>query len=295
MLARSRPARWDAVPRQDGRRFVVTGASGGLGLETARALAAAGADVVLAVRNLDKGRAAARTMTGDVEVQRLDVADLASVREFAADVGPVDVLVNNAGVLAVPWALTADGFETHLATNHLGHFALANLLLPRLTDRVVVVSSDAHYRGDLDLTDLNWERRPYRPFAAYGASKLANLLFLAELQRRLTAAGSTLRATGAHPGSTATAITANTGDRLKTWVGSWGHRLVGMPAWKGALTTLYAATMDVPGNTFIGPGGLLEMSGWPTGVGRSQAASDPDLAKQLWLRSEELTGVRFPL
>ena len=294
MARRRRPGRWDAVPRQDGRRFVVTGASGGLGLETARALAASGAHVVLAVRNPEKGHAAARTMTGDVEVRRLDVADLASVREFAAGVGDVDVLVNNAGVLAVPWALTADGFETHLATNHLGHFALANLLLPRLTDRVVVVSSDAHYSGDLDLTDLTWERRPYKPFAAYGASKLANLLFLAELQRRLTAAGSTLRATGAHPGSTATAITANTGSRLKTWVGSWGHKLVGMPVWKGALTTLYAATMDVPGNTFIGPGGFLEMSGWPTMVGRSQAASDPDLAKELWTRSEELTGVRFP-
>ena len=295
MVTRSRPARWDAVPRQDGRRFVVTGASGGLGLETARALAAAGADVVLAVRNLDKGNAAARTLRGKVEVQRLDVADLASVREFAASVGAVDVLVNNAGVLAVPRALTKDGFETHLATNHLGHFALANLLLPRITDRVVVVSSDSHYRGDLDLTDLNWERRPYKPFAAYGATKLANLLFMAELQRRLTAAGSTLRATGAHPGSTATGITANTGNRFKTWVGSWGHKLVGMPPWKGALTTLYAATMDVPGNTFIGPGGFLEMAGWPTSVGRSQAASDPDLAKELWLRSEELTGVRFPL
>jgi NAD(P)-dependent dehydrogenase (short-subunit alcohol dehydrogenase family) len=291
---RGRPGRWDAVPRQDGRRFVVTGASGGLGLETARALAAAGADVVLAVRNPDKGRAVAATLSGAVQVQRLDVADQASVREFADDVGPVDVLVNNAGVLAVPWSLTADGFETHLATNHLGHFALANLLLPRLTDRVVVVSSDSHHSGELDLTDLNWERRPYKPYAAYGATKLANLLFMAELQRRLTAAGSTLRVTAAHPGSTATSITANTGNGFKTWVGSWGHKLVGMPTWKGALTTLYAATMDVPGNTFIGPGGFLEMSGWPTGVGRSRAATDPDLAKELWTRSEELTGVRFP-
>ncbi|HEU5037026.1 MAG TPA: oxidoreductase [Nocardioides sp.] len=295
MARRKRAGRWDAVPRQDGRRFVVTGASGGLGLETARALAVAGAEVVLAVRNPDKGRAAARTVRGATVVEQLDVADLASVRAFADRVGDVDVLVNNAGVLAVPWALTADGFETHLATNHLGHFALANLLLPRLTDRVVVVSSDAHYSAELDLTDLNWERRPYKPFAAYGASKLADLLFMAELQRRLTAAGSTLRATGAHPGSTATAITANTGSRLKTWVGSWGHQLVGMPAWKGALTTLYAATVDVPGNSFIGPGGLWEMTGWPTSVGRSQAASDPDLAKELWVRSEELTGVRFPL
>ena len=295
MARRRRPGRWDAVPRQDGRRFVVTGASGGLGLETARALAAAGAHVVLAVRNLEKGRAVGSDMNGSVEVQRLDVADLASVREFAANVGPVDVLINNAGVLAVPWALTADGFETHLATNHLGHFALANQLLPRLTDRVVVVSSDSHYHGELDLTDLSWERRSYRPYAAYGASKLANLLFMAELQRRLTAAGSTLRATAAHPGSTATAITSHTGSRVKTWVGSWGHKLAGMPAWKGALTTLYAATMDVPGNTFIGPGGFRELAGWPTSVGRSRAASDPDLAKELWTRSEELTGVRFPL
>jgi NAD(P)-dependent dehydrogenase (short-subunit alcohol dehydrogenase family) len=294
-MPRRRPRRWDAVPRQDGRRFVVTGASGGLGLETARVLADRGAEVVLGVRNLEKGRAAAARLSGAVDVRRLDVADLASVREFAADLGPVDVLVNNAGVLAVPYALTVDGFETHLATNHLGHFALANLVLPQLRDRVVVVTSDAHRAADLDLDDLNWARRDYRPFAAYASSKLANLLFMAELQRRLTAAGSTLRATAAHPGSTATAITANTGNPAKTWVGSWGHKLAGMPIWKGALTTLYAATMDVPGNTFIGPGGRLEMRGWPTGVGRSQAACDPELARGLWERSAELTGVRFPL
>jgi len=295
MARRRRPGPWAAVPRQDGRRFVVTGASAGIGLETARALAAAGAHVVLAVRNPAKGEAVAGTLGGTVEVCRLDVADLASVHEFADAVGPVDVLVNNAGVLAVPYALTVDGFETHLATNHLGHFALTNLLLPRLTDRVVVVSSDSHHSGELDLTDLNWQRRHYKPYAAYGASKLANLLFLAELQRRLTAAGSMQRATGAHPGSTATEITAHTGSRFKTWVGSWGHPLFGMEPWQGALTTLYAATMDVPGNTFIGPGGLLELRGWPTSVGRSRQASDPELAKGLWLRSEELTGVRFPL
>lgn len=294
MARRRRPGRWDDVPRQDGRRFVVTGASSGLGLATASALAGAGAEVVLAVRNLEKGRAAAAGMAGTVEVQRLDVADQASVREFSEAVGPVDVLVNNAGVLAVPYALTADGFETHLATNHLGHFALTNLLLPRISDRVVVVSSDAHHTGELDLTDLNWERREYKPFAAYGATKIANLLFMGELQRRLTAAGSTLRATAAHPGSTHTGITGSTGNRVKTWIGSWGHRLVGMPPWKGALTTLYAATMDVPGNTFVGPGGPMEMSGWPTSVGRSRTAMDPDLAKALWARSEEMTGVRFP-
>jgi NAD(P)-dependent dehydrogenase (short-subunit alcohol dehydrogenase family) len=286
---------WDAVPDQQGRRFVVTGASGGLGMETARVLADRGAEVVLAVRNAAKGETVAGTMRGKVEVRRLDVADLASVREFAADIGPVDVLINNAGVLAVPFALTGDGFETHLATNHLGHYVLTNLMLPQLRDRVVVISSDAHRTGELDLTDLNWERRTYRPFAAYGASKLANLLFLAELQRRLTASGSTLRAIGSHPGSTATSITANTGNAFKTWVGSWGHRLAGMPVWKGALTTLYAATMDLPGNSFIGPDGFKEFKGWPTGVGRSREAIDPALALGLWEASEEMTGTGFPL
>jgi NAD(P)-dependent dehydrogenase (short-subunit alcohol dehydrogenase family) len=288
-------AHWDSVPRQNGRRFVVTGASGGLGRETARVLAAAGAQVVLAVRDPEKGERAAAGMRGSVEVRRLDVADLSSVREFAAGIGPVDVLINNAGVLAVPHAITADGFETHLATNHLGHFALANLMLRQLSDRVVVISSDAHLRADLDISDLTWQRREYKPFAAYATSKLANLLFLAELQRRLTASGSTLRAVGSHPGSTATAITANTGNAFKTWVGSWGHKVAGMPVQKGALTTLYAATMDLPGNSFIGPDGFLEMRGWPTGVGRSREASDPDLAKRLWAASEELTGVTYPL
>ncbi len=203
---------------------MVTGASSGLGLETARVLAAQGAEVVLAVRNPAKGEDAARAMTGKVEVRRLDVADLSSVREFAADLGPIDVLINNAGVMAVPYALTADGFETHLATNHLGHFALTNLLLPSIADRVVVISSDVHPRGEVDLDDLNWERRPYKPFAAYAASKLENLLFLLELDRRLREAGSTVRAVGSHPGSTATAITGSTGNRFKTWVGSLGSQ-----------------------------------------------------------------------
>jgi NAD(P)-dependent dehydrogenase (short-subunit alcohol dehydrogenase family) len=295
MVRAAHPGPWTDVPRQDGRTFVVTGASGGLGLETARILAHYGAHVVLAVRNLAKGEAAAATMRGDVEVRRLDVADLGSVRSFAADIGRVDVLVNNAGVMAVPYGTSPDGIELHFATNHLGHFALTNLLLERLTDRVVVVSSQSHRTGDLDLEDLDWKRRGYGGYRAYCASKLANLLFLAELQRRLTASGSTLRATGAHPGSTATGITGSTGSGLKTLIGSFGHKLVGMPGWRGALTTVYAATMDLPGNSYIGPHGLREMQGWPVLVGRSRAASDPDLAKALWARSEELSGVGYPL
>jgi len=286
---------WTAVPPQHGRRFVVTGATSGIGLETARRLASVGADVVLAVRNVGKGDAVAAALGGAVEVRRLDVADLSSVREFADGVGPVDVLVNNAGVMGLPYGRTVDGFETQMATNHLGHFALANLLLPRLTDRVVVVGSASHRSGDLDVEDLGWERREYRPYAAYAASKLANLLFLAELQRRLTAAASRLRATGAHPGYTATAIQGGTGSRAFTRLSDVGNRLIGMPAWRGALPTLYAATMDVPGNSYLGPHRARELNGWPTMVGRSRTASDPELAKALWARSESLTGVSFPL
>src|SRR4051812_32930573 len=151
--------RWQDVPRQDGRRFVVTGASGGIGLETAKVLAGRGACVVLAVRDLDRGRAAAEQMSGDVELGLLDLADLASVRSFAEGIGSIDVLINNAGVLAVPFRTSPDGIELHLATNHLGHFALTNLLLPRLTDRVVVVGSPSHRHGHLDLDDLTWTRR----------------------------------------------------------------------------------------------------------------------------------------
>jgi NAD(P)-dependent dehydrogenase (short-subunit alcohol dehydrogenase family) len=157
-MARSDSDGWRDVPSQGGRRFVVTGASGGLGAETAKVFAERGARVVLAVRNPEKGERVASGIAGDVEVRRLDVADLSSVRAFADDVGDVDVLVNNAGVLALPFGLSPDGVEMHFATNHLGHFALTNLLLPRLTDRVVVVGSAAHRRGEIDVTDLAWER-----------------------------------------------------------------------------------------------------------------------------------------
>lgn len=301
MARAGRVTAWSAVPRQDGRRFVVTGANSGVGLETARTLAQRGAHVVLACRNADKGAAAVRDIgrvDGSVEVGLLDVSDLSSVRRFAGEVlaaGPLDVLVNNAGILGVPFGRSVDGIELQLATNHVGHFALANLLLPGLTDRVVVVSSQSHRHGDLRLDDLDWQQRGYSPYGAYGASKLANMLFLAELQRRLTAAGSTLRATGAHPGSTATSITSSSGDGWFAWLGSWGHGLVGMKPLQGAMSTLYAATMDVPGNTYLGPHRLREMNGWPVGVGRSRAAIDPELARAAWTASEELSGVTWPL
>ena len=197
---------WTAadLPSFAGRTVIVTGANSGLGEVTARELARVGAKVILAVRNTAKGDAAAAGMPGDVEVRKLDLQDLASVRAFADGVDAVDVLVNNAGIMAVPYAQTVDGFESQIGTNHLGHFALTNLLLPKVTDRVVTVSSMMHLIGYISLKDLNWKSRPYLAWPAYGQSKLANLLFTSELQRRLDAAGSAVRALAAHPGYSAT-------------------------------------------------------------------------------------------
>jgi NAD(P)-dependent dehydrogenase (short-subunit alcohol dehydrogenase family) len=291
-------SKWTAadIPRQDARTFVITGANSGIGLGAARALAEAGARVVLAVRDEAKGRAAAGEIGGTTEVRRLDLADLASVRAFAdAWDGPLDVLINNAGVMAVPERRTPDGFELQIGTNHLGHFALTNLLLPRITDRVVTVSSDMHRSGKIDLEDLNWERRTYRRWGAYGQSKLANLLFTAELQRRLDEAGSPLRATAAHPGYAATNLQHRTENWLQNTVMAIGNRLFAQSDRMGALPTLYAATQDIPGNSYVGPDGLREQRGHPKLVGRSAAAADADMARGLWELSERLTGVSFPL
>ena len=285
------------VPDLTGRTIVVTGANSGIGRAAARVFAARGARVVLAVRDLAKGREAAATMAGDPQVRRLDLADLASVRAFAADFDePVDLLINNAGLMIPPLGRTADGFELQFGTNHLGHFALTNLLLPRIRQRVVTVSSSAHRAGSIDFDDLNWERRPYRAMAAYGQSKLANLLFTAELQRRLTEAGSPVLATAAHPGLAATNLLRPTGKR--PLVEALQRRVTGRLAQSdddGALPTLYAAVADVPGNSYAGPGGFLEGRGAPKLVGRSGTARDAGLARRLWTASEQLTGVTFPL
>jgi NAD(P)-dependent dehydrogenase (short-subunit alcohol dehydrogenase family) len=289
--------RWttDDIPDQTGRTVVVTGATSGLGRETARALAAKGARVVLAVRDSDRGAAVAAELTGRLEVRRLDLTDLESVRSFAAAWdGPLDVLVNNAGIMMVPAGVTVDGFETQFGTNHLGHFALTNLLLPHVTDRVVTVASTAHRAGRIVLDDLNWQNRPYSPERAYGQSKLANLLFTLELQRRLTEAGSRLRAMSAHPGWSATNLQSRTQNRVKDGFMAVGNRLWATSSEEGARPTLFAATADLPGNSYVGPGGTLEMRGAPTLVGRTPAASDPDMAKRLWAASAELTGTDFP-
>lgn len=280
-----------------GRTVIVTGANSGIGRVAAGVLAARGARVVLAVRDLAKGQTAAAGMTGDVEVRRLDLADLASVRAFAEGcVGPIDLLINNAGLMIPPLGRTADGFELQFGTNHLGHFALTNLLLPQIRGRVVTVASSAHRGGKIDFADLNWQRRPYRAFPAYAQSKLANLLFTAELHRRLAGVGSPVLATAAHPGLAATNLLGHLDDR-SLWNRLQTTLVKGFAQSgdDGALPTLYAAVADVPGGSYAGPGGFLEGRGAPKLVGRSKAARDAGVARRLWTVSEELTGVTFPL
>ncbi|WP_446040689.1 oxidoreductase [Streptomyces sp. SID1121] len=297
MSPSSHAPRWSLsdLPAQTGRTVLITGAGSGIGLETARAFASAGARVTLAVRNLDAARTAASDLPGDPEVLPLDLADLSSVRGFAAAWDrPLDVLVNNAGVANVPLGRTADGFETHLGTNHLGHFALTNLLLPRITDRVVTVASNAHKGATLDLTDLNWRRRPYRASAAYGQSKLANLLFTLELRRRLTEAGSPVLAVAAHPGAATTGLNRHLGPAL-AFVAATVGRIIQQSGPAGALPILFAATRPLVGGSYVGPDGRGEQRGHPTLVGRSAAAQDPVLARELWDASERLTSTAFPL
>jgi NAD(P)-dependent dehydrogenase (short-subunit alcohol dehydrogenase family) len=289
--------RWTAadLPAQSGRVVIVTGANSGIGLPTARALAEAGAHVVLAVRDTGKGEVALESIPGVCEVRRLDLADLASVREFAdAWQGDIDVLVNNAGVMATPERRTTDGFELQIGTNHLGHFALTNLLLPHVTDRVVTVSSGAHRGGSIDLDDLNWRHRPYRRWSAYQQSKLANLLFTLELERRLSIAGSSIRALAAHPGYAATNLQFRSESRVGDRLMAIGNRLFAQTDEAGARPILFAASQDLPGASYVGPDGLGERRGYPTLVGRTAAASDVEMAKRLWALSEELTGVEFP-
>ena len=286
---------WTAadLPSFAGRTAIVTGANSGLGAVTARELAGKGAKVILAVRNTAKGETAAEQMTGDVEVRQLDLQDLSSVREFADGVDKVDVLINNAGIMATPYALTKDGFESQIGTNHLGHFALTNLLLPKLTDRVVTVSSYMHKVGRISLDDLNWKTRRYSAWPAYGQSKLANLLFTSELQRRLEASGSPLRALAAHPGYSHTNLQGQSGHKFGDALMSAATRAVATDADFGARQTLYAASQDLPGDTFVGP--RFSFLGRTQPVGRSRAAQNASTATALWELSEQLTDTKFPL
>ncbi|MFC7877707.1 oxidoreductase [Isoptericola sp. NPDC057391] len=284
------------LPDQTGRTIVVTGANSGIGRATAAAMAARGARVVLAVRDQEKGRAAADTMDGTVEVRELDLSSLASIRAFVVGLhGMVDVLVNNAGTMTDSLQHTADGFELQLGINHLGHFALTNLLLDRITSRVVTVSSAAHRSAHIDFADLQWAQRAYEPFGAYGQSKLANLLFTAELQRRLVAAGSPVMATAAHPGWASTGFRIASGHRILDAVAAKSASLLAHGPEAGALPTLLAAVGDVPGGSFVGPSRLGGVRG-PAGVVEASAgAKDRETARRLWAVSEGLTGTHFPL
>lgn len=284
------------LPDMQGRNVIVTGANSGLGRVAASALAGAGAHVILAVRDLEAGEAAAAAMPGETEVRKLDLASLASVREFAQGFdGELHLLINNAGVMASPLRRTEDGFELQLGTNHLGHFALTNLLLERIRGRVVTLSSGMHQIGRMDFEDLNWERRRYSAWRAYGQSKLANLLFTAELARRLSDAGSPVLATAAHPGYAATNLQFHSERRVLEMFMIAGNRLIAQDENGGALPTLYAAVAKIPSNSYAGPGGFMELRGAPKLVGRTRAAKDATAARRLWELSEQLTGVRFPL
>lgn len=289
--------KWTAsdIPDQTGRTFVVTGANSGLGEVAAVALGAAGARVVLACRNTTKAEPVAARIGNGAEIRALDLADLASVRSFADGLDKVDVLINNAGVMALPERRTADGFEMQIGTNHLGHFALTGLLLDRISDRVVTLSSDMHNVGRINLEDLNWERRRYDRWRAYGQSKLANLLFTYELQRRLAAAGSAVRAMAAHPGYAATGLQAHTGtfqDKLM----AVGNRVFAQSAEMGALPSLYAATSpDAIGGSYYGPDGFRQLRGYPRKVGSNAKSRDEATAGRLWELSEKLTGVTYDL
>jgi NAD(P)-dependent dehydrogenase (short-subunit alcohol dehydrogenase family) len=288
-------SQWTAanLPSFSGRTAIVTGANSGLGEITARELARVGAHVILACRNTAKGDAAAAGMTGSVEVRALDLQNLASVREFAEGIDKVDVLVNNAGIMAVPYAQTVDGFESQIGTNHLGHFALTNLLLPKISERVVTVSSMMHLLGKISRKDLNFKSRPYSAWLAYGQSKLANLLFTKDLQRRLSLAGSSVRALTAHPGYSATELQGRTGNPLgdKFWTAA---NAVATSADFGARQTLYAVSHDLPGNTFVGPKfGMWGPTG-PTPLASPMARS-ARTATALWDLSAQLTGTEFPL
>lgn len=281
----------DAWARREdlhGRSFVVTGANSGLGAVTTRALTAAGGRVVMACRDIKKGEAVAREIGRNVEVRHLDLADLQSVREFAASMTAVDTLVNNAGVMAIPRRKTVDGFEMQTGTNHLGHFALTGLLLGRIRDRIVTMSSGLYVLGSIDLDDLNWQHRGYRRMRAYGQSKLANLLFTYELQRRLTASGSNVLSVAAHPGYAATNLQGHTDSFLEVIMRV--TRRFAQSAQMGALSELYAATGPVEPGGFYGP---QRLRGYPQRVHSNTKSRDRELAGKLWELSEELTGVRY--
>jgi NAD(P)-dependent dehydrogenase (short-subunit alcohol dehydrogenase family) len=298
------------VPDQSGKVAVITGANSGLGYHTALELARRGARVVVASRSDVRGKEAvariiAKVPDADLDLRSLDLADLANIRTFADGVASsypsIDLLINNAGVMAIPRSTTADGFEMQFGTNHLGHFALTGHLLPNLTGtsgaRIVTVSSTAHKPGHINFDDLMAERR-YRRWNVYSNTKLANLLFTYELQRKLAAAGLSAIAVAAHPGTSATNLVAVSAQDnfIKRIVMPAGARLISQSAAKGALPQLYAATApEVKGGEYFGPNGIAESFGYPKRVDSIPESKDVAVAARLWSVSEDLTGMVYVL
>ena len=301
---------FENIPSQDGRVAVVTGANSGIGFHTARGLSFRGAHVVMACRDTEKGERARKLILDEFsgaqpEVRPLDLGDLSSVRAFAekitADLTRLDLLVNNAGLMAIPYHQTVNGFEMQFGVNHLGHFALTALLWPLISStpgaRVVNVSSSAHHIGKIRFQDLHWEDG-YRRWAAYGMSKLANLLFTRELAKRIN--GMEIIATAAHPGYADTALQTRgalmEGARFKASTFNLANKLAGQTAEMGALPTLYAATAEgVQQGSYYGPGGWMRMRGYPAPDRPNARKMDDETARRLWEVSEELTGIRFPV
>ncbi|VFB01678.1 oxidoreductase [Nocardia cyriacigeorgica] len=284
----------EQISDQTGRTFVVTGANGGLGVETTKVLASKGATVVMACRNTAKAQEIADRIDGDVKVAPLDLADLSSVREFAENCGEFDVLINNAGLMNVPFSRTKDGFETQFGVNHLGHFALTGLVLDRLRDRVVSLASIAHKQTPkLWIDDLNYENRRYQRNLAYAQSKLANLMFARELQHRLEDAGSSKRSYAVHPGVSATDLFARTETPLD-YISKPFIRLIGHAPAKAAHSTLFAATdPDADPNTYWGPTRLFQSQGPVEPSPSTKLSKNRDLQRRLWEESERFTGIAY--
>jgi NAD(P)-dependent dehydrogenase (short-subunit alcohol dehydrogenase family) len=295
--------KWDSddIPDQKGRVAIVTGSSSGIGYETAHVLSNKNATVIIAVRNLQKGNAAldkikVSCQEADVRLMELDLANLESIRNFATEFkssySSLDLLINNAGVMMPPYSKTTDGFELQFGTNHLGHFALTGLLMDLIEkthySRIVNVSSSSHNYGDLNFEDLNWKNRSYKKMKAYGDSKIANLYFTYELQKRFEIRNMNVIATASHPGWTATELQRHT--VLVRFLNNFFSQDITM----GALPTLYAATgLDVQGGDYFGPSGWREMKGYPKKVESNELSQDRKIAAKLWEVSEALTGIKY--
>lgn len=304
---------FDDIPDQTGKYVVVTGANSGLGFETTKAMAAKGATVVMACRNETKAQEAASLIRDAVpnaplEIRALDLSDQDSIKSFADEMiaqgKPIDILFNNAGVMAMPEMRTAQGFEMQVGTNHLGHFALTARLFPLIEQaqagRVVTVSSQAHRIGKIDLDDLTWQNRRYSRWPAYGQAKLANLMFAKELGKRLSAKGSKVISAAAHPGYASTNLQSAASKIEQSKIGEWffelGNSIFGQDQSLGALPSLRAATdSGVENCDYYGPKGFMEMGGYPVKVGSTKIAQNEETWAKLWTVSEELTGVSFSL